>query len=242
MNFTQFFEKQWKLILGLIGVLLVSGLATVLVSMKATNKEKLAQESYFLIEEKLVELKNKAAGVESDLNKAQKDQKEKTDLKPNTEVVDYSAVKTGFENVINEHPESTAAQMSAIHLAKILIDEKKTDAALNILVKVENKNKGLMNTLVQKQMGQLLADSNKCQEAIAIWQKILDRKEATFIHNESKIQQALCYTKLNDLKKAEEILTNLANQAVNPEIGSNSISKEAEKYLRLIQFKKASGG
>lgn len=237
MNFTQFLEKQWKLILGLAGVCLILGIAFVLVSTKATNKEKRAQEAYFSIEEKLVELKNKAAGV-PDVNK---DPKEKDNTKPAPEAVDFSSVKEGFEKVINEFPDSNAAQMSAIHLAKLLDDEKKTDEALVVLQKVENKSTGLINTLVQKQIGQLLADKDKCQDAIAVWQKILDRKEASFIHAESKIQQALCYTKLNDLKKAEEILTNLANQSVNAEIGNTSSSKEAEKYLRLIQFKRASG-
>lgn len=240
MDFAQFLEKQWKLVLGIAGVFLLFGVVAVMISMKTTQNEMKAQEAYFSFEEKLMDIKNKAANPEPEKNKELKD-KSAPNTKTTNEVVDYSPIKSGFEKVINEYPNSNAAQMSAIHLAKLLIDEKKSDEALKLLQKVENKNTGLINTLIQKQIGQLLADNNKCQEAIAIWQKILDRKEASFIHNESKIQQALCYTKLNDFKKAEEILTNLANQSGSPEAGPSSISKEAEKYLRLIQFKKASG-
>ena len=45
---------------------------------------------------------------------------------------------------------------------------------------------------------------------------------------------------MNDSKKAEEILTNLANQ--KSDLNNTDVTaKEAEKYLRLIQYKKASG-
>lgn len=110
------------------------------------------------------------------------------------------------------------------------------------LLKVQNKDKGLVNTLVQQQIGQLLADKDKCTEAIAVWQEILNRKEAAFIHSELKLQQALCYTKVNDVKKAEELLTNLASQVPTNEVGTAApTTKEAEKYLRLLQFRKANG-
>jgi predicted negative regulator of RcsB-dependent stress response len=228
MDFAKLIEKQWKLILSAFATILVLGAVLVFVSYKGTQKEKAAQESYFAVEKKLIDLKSKKAAPPA------KDQK--------TEVVDFSQVKTELEKVMNGYPGTIACQMAGLHLAHLLLEEKNFDLALSTLQKVENKDKGLVNTLVQQQMGQLLADKEKCQDAITIWQKIVDRKEASFIHNETKIQQALCYTKLNNLVKAEEILTKLANLPPSAEMGNvNTTSKEAEKYLRLIQFKKASG-
>lgn len=231
MEFTKFLENQWKLILGVAGSLLVVGAAVTLASLRSTEREKSAQESYFAVEKKLNDLKNK-----------------KTEGPPDTKIekiknepVDYTQVKKDLEKVISDFPASIASQMAALHLAGLLVEEKNTDSALAYLQKVENKDRGLVNTLVQQQIGQLLADKERCNEAIAIWQKIVERREAGFIHNETKIQQALCYTRLNDFKKAEEILTNLANQSANPDLSNTASSKEAEKYLRLIQFKKASG-
>ncbi|MBY0553434.1 tetratricopeptide repeat protein [bacterium] len=227
MDFAKVLEKQWKLLLGSLGVVIVIGAVFTLISVKATQKEKSAQESYFAVEKKLIDLKTKKATPPT------KDQK--------TEVVDFTQVKQDLEKVMIDYPGSVASQMAGLHLANLLVEDKNFDLALTTLQKIENKDKGLVNTLIQQQIGQLLADKEKCQEAITVWQKIVERKEAAFIHNETQIQQALCYTKLNDLKKAEEILTNLANKSANPEMGANSSSKEAEKYLRLIQFKKASG-
>lgn len=229
MEFGKFFEKQWKLILGLAAVAVLAGGGATLLSIRSTQKEKAAQESYFAVEKKLNDLKKPEAPVAN--------KKEKT--KP--EVIDYTQVKKDLQKIMTDFPGSIASQMAALHFANILVDEKNTDAALATLQKVENKDRGLVNTLVQQQIGQLLADKQKCPEAIAVWQKIIDRREAGFIHNETKLQQALCYTKLNDFKKAEEILTNLANQSANPGMSASASSKEAEKYLRLIQFKKASG-
>ena len=234
MDFNKFFEKKWKFILSFAGIVALAGALFGYLSIRSTQKEKSAQESYFAIEKKLLDLKNK---------KSKPEEKIKNNTKPEikNEVVDFSQIKKDLEKVMTDFPGSIASQMAALHFANLLVEEKNFTVALTALQKVENKDKGLVNTLVQQQIGQLLADNDKCQEAITVWQKIIDRKEAEFIHNETKIQQALCYTKLNDLKRAEEILTNLANQNLNPEMGNSSSSKEAEKYLRLIQFKKASG-
>ncbi len=228
MDLATLIEKQWKLILSGLAVIITVGAVSVFLSYKSTQKEKAAQESYFVVEKKLIDLKSKKVTPPA------KDQK--------AEVVDFTPVKTEFEKVITDYPGSIAAQMAGLHVANLLVEEKNFDLALTTLQKIENNGKGLVNTLVQQQIGQLLADKEKCQDAITVWQKIVDRKEASFIHNETKIQQALCYTKLNNLAKAEEILTKLANIPPSAELGSvNATSKEAEKYLRLIQFKKASG-
>lgn len=225
MSFVSVVEKQWKLILSLAAALIIFAGAMAYMSMHSVKKEKVAQESYFAVEKKLNDIRN-----------AQMNPATAGKVAP-----DFTDVKTELEAVMADHPDTIAAQMAALHLANLLVQEKNFDLALSHLQKVENTDKGLVNTLVQQQIGQLQADKNQCNDAIATWDKILKRKEAEFLHGELKLQQALCYTELNDLQKAEEILTNLANQTANPDIGNSSTSKEAEKYLRLIQFKKASG-
>ena len=217
-------EKNIKAIVAVFLVLVIGGAAIAFVSNSSKTKEKEAQESYFLTEKKYFDLKQKSEAPGA------------AQAAP-----DYTQVKSEFESIIVKHPKSVAAQMSAIHLANILSAEGKHADALNILKKVENTTKGMVNFLVYQQIGLLLADNDKCQEAIGVWQSVIDKKDAAFLHNELKLQQALCYSKTNDLKKAEEILTNLSNQTANPDLSDSNISKEAEKYLRLLQFKKASG-
>jgi predicted negative regulator of RcsB-dependent stress response len=226
---TKAIEANWKIIAGVFAAFVVGGAVVAFTSHFATEKEMKAQEAYFNVEKKLMDIKARKA-----------DPAVAADKKP--AVADYTEVKKDLEKVISDYPHSVASQMAALHLASVLVEEKNVDAALETLQKVENKDKGLVNTLVQQQIGQLLADKDKCTDAIAVWQKILDRKEASFIHPELKLQQALCYSKTNDVKKAEEILTNLSNQAtINENVTDTPTAKEAEKYLRLLQFKKVSG-
>ncbi len=245
-------EKNWKLILGICIVLILGGAGVVIQSTLSISKEKNAQENFFLIEKKFSDYKTKKDDVE-------KETPEKTSTKANTKsktlVIDKSkteketpenlanqleSIKKEFESFITNNPNSKATQMAALYFAEISRLQNNTDAALNILLKVQNNDSGLVNTLVQQQIGQLLANSEKYQEAIDIWQKIINRTEAKFLHNELKIQQALCYQKLNNMNKAEELLTNIANQKSDNQTDTPSV-KEAARYLRLLQFKKVSG-
>lgn len=233
MDFATFLEKYWKVISGAFVALVTVGIAVALISGLATKKEQQAQSNYFLAEKKYFEIKGKTA-KNSDPTGQSKGSNEKLPA-------DYTEVKADFEKVMADFPGSKAAQMSAVYLSDILASENKKDQALATLQKAENNDSGLINTLVQQQIGLFLADQGKCSEAIVLWQKVIDRKQAQFLHNNARLQQALCYQKMNDSKKAEEILTNLANQKMDGNLEVSSTAKEAEKYLRLILFKKASG-
>ncbi len=237
MNIMATIEKQWKLVIGLFVLIVAIGGGVVLMNAQKEKKELAAQSTYFVAEKKFLDLKNKK-------NPAPVDPTAK-DKKPVAVVpatpAEFAAIKPDFEKVIQDYPHSKAALMSAMYLADILANEKNLDQALATLKNVETKDAGLINTLVQQEIGQLQADKDQCAEAVKTWQQIIDRKEASFLHNDVKIQQALCYKKLNQDQKAEEILTNLTNQKTDGSLEASTTSKEASKYLRLMQFKKASG-
>ncbi len=227
MNYTKVLEQYWKPVAGLFIAVVIFGGVTALVYNRSKAKEEKVQESYYVIEKKLLELKQRASAP--------------ADAAKKVEPVDYSEVKKDLEAFANENVGTIAAQMAALHLAELQVTDKNSAAALTLLQKVETKDKGLVNTLVEQQIAQLLAGQDKCQEAIAVLQKIIDRKEAAFVHNDAKLQQALCHVKLGNTKQAEEILTNLSSQSSQAEYGNSPATKEAEKFLRLLQFKKTSG-
>jgi len=234
----EFFEKQWKSVLTVIVVLIVIGAGIATRATMNVSREKKAQENFFLIEKKYSDYKNKKAQP-PEVSKDGKTKAAPADLS-----TELASVKKDFENFLATDSSSKAGQMAALYYAEIVLSENNKELAKTTLEKAQNNDSGLINTLVQQQLGQVLADLNKCPEAIAVWQKVVDRKDASFLHNDVKIQQALCYQKTNDLKKAEEILTNIANQKADSKedaYQSSSASKEAARYLRLLQFKKVSG-
>lgn len=227
MDYMKIIENNLKTIAIVFVAFIVGGAAVAFISNSTKTKEKAAQENYYLVEKSFYELKAKKDAPPNPAAKA--------------EPVDFSKSKQDFEKIITTYPKSIAAQMSALNLASILIEEGKSADALNVLKNVESKSSSLVSYLVQQQIGLLLADQDKCQDAIDTWEKVIKSSEASFLHAELQLQQALCYSKLNNTQKAEAILTNLSNQSANPEMGDATTSKEAEKYLRLLQFKKASG-
>ena len=69
-KFTEkYIEKQWKLILSVFGGVALLGAAWALLGTQSLTKEKQAQEKYFIIEKKLLELKAKQAPAENPLEK-----------------------------------------------------------------------------------------------------------------------------------------------------------------------------
>jgi tetratricopeptide (TPR) repeat protein len=221
----EFLEKNLKTIaLGFMAVV-VLGLGFSLVSGQSERSEKAAQEAFTPIQAKLVQLKEQN-------QQTQKDVKE-----PKTEV-NVADLKKDLEGFIAQHPATVASQIAGLSLSEIYASEKNMVEALNTLKKVETKSSVLSNTLVLKKMGQLLADSDQCKEAIDIWNKVLNNKKAEFTFSDVQIKQALCYQKLNETQKAEELLTKVKN---NKTEGQEQSSLEAEKVLRLIQFNKAQG-
>src|SRR3989338_8133530 len=142
MEVMKFLEKQWKLVLGFFGVLVLVGALVAFLSYRSMQKEQSAQESYFAVEKKLLDLKNKKESQTADSKKEAK-----------KEVIDYSQVKKELEKVMSDFPGSVASQMAALHFENLLIEDKNIDIALATLQKVENSSKGLVNTLVQQQIG-----------------------------------------------------------------------------------------
>ncbi len=220
-----FIEKNWKTLSLASAGFIVIGLIIALVSGQSERKEKSAQEAFTSLNEKIVKLKEQQASKNPS-----------TDSK--SAPVDIQSLKKELEDFISKNPSTVASQMAGISLADILVSEKNTTEALNVLKKVETSSANLSNTLVLKTIGQVLADTDQCKDAIAAWDKILSNKKAEFAFADVQIKQALCYQKMNDSKKAEELLTKVKN---NKTEGQEQSSLEAEKVLRLIQFNKAQG-
>ncbi len=218
-----FLEKNLKSIGLGFAALIVVGLVVTVVINQSEKKEKTAQENFAVIQDKLNKLNEKAPAADKD-SKAP--------------VVDIVSLKKDLEDFITKNTGTVAAQIAGMSLADIYANEKNSTEALNVLKKIETNSSVLSNVLVLKKTGQVLADADQCKEAIAVWEKVLANKKAEFVFSDIKIKQALCYQKLNDLQKAEDILNQVKN---NKSEGHEQSSLEAEKVLRLIKFKKASG-
>ncbi len=222
----EFLEKNLKTIAISFAAVVVLGLGISLISGQSERQEKSAQEAFAPIQTKFSQWKEQNQTVA------------KTAQDTTKVVVNVADLKVEIEGFISKNPATIASQIAGLSLAEIYSSENNLVEAMNTLKKVETKSSVLSNTLVLKKMGQLLADSDQCKEAILIWDKVLTNKKAEFTFSDIKIKQALCYQKLNEIKKAEDLLTQVKN---NKTEGQEQSSVEAEKVLRLMQFNKAQG-
>lgn len=228
----EFLEKNIKSVFIAAGVLIVVGLVATLISQNTTKKEKEIQEKFFALDAKVK--KYQEDKFKKDSPEAATDKKaDKADV-----VIDVNQLKTELNAFVSENPATVGAQIAGLELAQILTDENKGDEALALLQKVETKADLLSNVLVRMKIAQTLADQDKCSDALVIWSKILDSKATSYLHAEARIDQALCYKKMNDVKKAEDILNQVKNDKNED---SAETSREAERILRLIQFNKSFG-
>lgn len=223
-----FLNKYGKQIFGAFIAVIVIGLAATLISQNATKNEKATQEKFFALDAKVKKYN------EEKFKSTQPDLKKETVSVP----VDVNQLKTELEAFINGNSGTVASQIAGLELAQLLSEDNKAADALALLQKVETKTDLLSNVLIRMKIAQYLADQDKCSDALAIWNKVLASKSANYIHAEAKINQALCYKKMNDVVKAEEILNQVKNDKNQDSVES---SQEAERILRLIQFNKSFG-
>jgi tetratricopeptide (TPR) repeat protein len=247
----EFLTKNLKLIVGVFVGLALAGIIWTVAVASAKQKETQAQEKFSQIEADYSKYKDnlgKANQIANQASQAAKNPKEaakgpavdkKAELELQTLLTGTKTkLTTDLFTFIDSNAKSVATSMAALYLSELLLSDKKMTEAMAVLRKVENSSNDLTSILIQKKIGALLADENQCDEAMKVWDKILKINSAKFAFSEIKIMQSLCYQKNNNLTKAEEILNSIKNDKSE---ASAEYVQSAEKILRLIRFKKASG-
>lgn len=246
---------QWSqnhskaLIVGLI-TFAVIGVGYSIFSNIAERKEIQAQEAYFKFEKSYLDKKRNFE--EAERNSARppaKDAKDQPAPKAKASgdmEKDFGPEIAGFKQVMESHVSSKAAQMAALNLSEVFVNYKKIDEAAELLGKVESKSGGkdLISFIVISQYGNVLSEKGDCKAAVDQWNKVLNRSEASFLHDTLRIKSAFCFEKMNDFAKAEELYKKVSQNSQdpkNPQAGETGLGKDAEKYLRLLKLKKNAG-
>ncbi len=274
-----FLERIWtwtvanpQLVVG--GAVLVLGviLAIPVISYFQTAKEKTAQEAFFMADKKFMKLKEKydtaereakkpkspeekiaeraAKMAEGKDGKSSEDASSENNLPSGDAAKDYAEVIPDFDNIIEQHPGTKAAQMSALLVADLFIRNQKWDEALSRLGKVKGiTSPDFLTAFVSYKYGNVLASNGSCDKAIAEWDQSLKKNLPEVIANYTKVAIGLCYETNNDLAQAERYYSEVANLAPSKMEGPGSESnffsddakKDAEKYLRALKIKQQKG-
>lgn len=235
---------QWSrqhsyVVIGAIVLFFAVGGGVAIYDYVSKQKESSLQEKYYALERIILE-KKKVVAESAKSNPKSKD-KEPIKSVPVKEDFDkdYASTVADLETLAGQHPESRAGQMAALEGAELLNEFGKKQQALDLLNKLGSvKTSALLTGLVIKQKGNLQADLGQCKEAISTWEQIVKSDSFEFLRADVKLRQALCYENIKDLVQAEKIYLELSQKSNEDQ--DQTISKEAEKYLRLLNMKKGS--
>jgi ATP/maltotriose-dependent transcriptional regulator MalT len=246
-------EKHIPTVLMVLGVAFVIGLGLVVINHFRSKAEVTAMETYFKVEKDYLKKKDgfKMAAEKAAHPETEKENTKKTDDKKfDVELVatgdiekDYGSIITDFKNVVTQYNGSTAAALSALHLAEIYNQYKKAEDGFSVIEGQKNKinENSLVGGLLMQTYGTLLANQGKCADANKVWGTLLGKSKLSFMESELKIKMALCHESLGDLEKARAILQEVSAKGGEGKDGSR-FTTQAKQYLRLLNMDLAKKG
>ncbi len=264
-NLKQGFEwsaAHSKAVLTFLVLFIFLGGAWGIYSMVRQQTDEKLQEKFYLAEKSYLELRKKLEDAQKPKVDETKKAKDKAPAKvPDVAVkpsanpdADYADPIKQFRDLTEASPSSKAGLLAALYLSDIYRQSNKLEQAAQALEPVtkDSKPSGLLGALVFKTKGNLQADLNKCPEAIETWQKLNQTSESlAFLTSDVKLKMALCHEKMNQPDQAEAIYKEIIDRVKNPSQQVNktqttandqTVSREAEKFLRLLKIKKEQRG
>lgn len=218
------------LVIGL-SVFAVIAVLSVVYKAMSDKKEAASQEAFYRAEKQLL---NARAGFElgaKPLPAGQSAPAGVTAQKASGDFEkDFGSVVDGLKAVIEEHGVSRkGSKMAALKLSDLYLEFNKNAEAVETLKKMESSSKDLLSSLVKLQLGTAFSNQDNCSEAIQTWDSVLKSSSAKFIHSQAKLKKALCFEKMNEVAKAEQLYNEVKTEA-----NDTSIGRAADSYLRLL--------
>ncbi len=232
------FEIYGKQIFGVVILALAGFGAYGIYSSYKSSIEYKAQEAFGKIEREYNEKRQDFAQAKSQNPKSTESQTEKTPQPATGDLTkDYGSFVEGFQSILTMHPGTQAAKMSALYLSEVYTDYRMMTEALNAL---ENqgpaKQDDLISILIAHRKAALIADQGKCADARSQWET-LTTLSPDFLRDEIKMRIALCHEQEGQLELARQMYQELSQK---PAENGTPISRDAEKYLRYLNFRNPS--
>ncbi len=238
-----FLVTNYKAVIGVFvaTVVLIGAYATM--QTMSASREKAAQEELFAItsrlEKKSTELseaaqkkvtpdpKNKKADMLDDLKEPEKT--------PDTLARDLGAQVKQLEDFLQKHNNRKAGFLAAMALSDVYLEYGAPKKAAEILKPIsERPDKGdLFYGLLNSQYALALSNSNNCQEAVDVYDRILKNNEHRHIHAQAMLRKGVCLMTLNKMDQARDVF-----QEAHTEFPDSVSGRSAESFERYLALKK----
>lgn len=236
-----FIEKYGKVLGTIATIAVVAALGYQAYTYLQAGKEKKAQEAFYVVEAKYNKAKEgfdraKMNALLPDL--AKKTEGEAAPIAATGDLEkDFGTLPNDLQNVINAHKGTKASAQAGILLAQIYLDYKQPEKAIEAI-------KGPAGALSQNQMmgglshmmlGNALAQKGDCNEAISMWQKVLQAQSVSYLHPDASLRSGICYENLQQNDKAIE-----QYRRTSQDFADSIAGQTAKTLLRALELKQRS--
>ncbi len=185
--------KNFKSVATVLAVLIVFGAVWTAINYSQENKAAKAMTAYAPIEKDFLNWKNPE----------QPNPKDK-DKKP-APTVDTQALYTRMIDLIKKEGDTPASQLAALMATEVAekLGQAQQDELLDLMKKTFKNGAQLLDGLVMIKKGDLLANEDKCDQALALWKDVLSNKRMGYLHDTARLKSGLCLEKMSNFKEAE---------------------------------------
>ncbi len=229
---TSVIEKNFKWIVAVVVLGLLAGGGNAVYKSQLKKQEQEAYSKLYSAQKVYLE-KKEAFQKESlvDLQKKPGDKTETKKTKTGDLTKDFGEVVTQLKSFIDQNPGKQATAQAAFYLFEIHKDyEKLGEAVDSIRTALKGMPEGLTTDLLQMTLGNSLAESDQCDEAVTHYQKVLYGKTIKYLKSEAGLRAGLCLEKMKQMDRALDMYQKAID--ADPE---SQIAKTAEKYLRVLK-------
>jgi|GEM_PF-3127894 len=220
-KFASFCAANAVIVMGLLISLLLVGSALAGIGYKKKSSETAAFSELSVLER--------------DFNDWKSSLSPNPDLKEKPVAVDTAKLQTQLTDFIKNK-----ADLNASHLASLMLVElgtslgQEAEVLKTLKARPLKSNGQLLEGLASLKMGDLLANSNQCDQALKTWAQILDQKKLPFLKDLAHLKSGLCEEKLAQKNKA---LMHYESVIAAKDLKSDRWAyKEAQKYKRALTW------
>lgn len=184
------------------------------------NLEKHAQEELFALLKRVEDKKEKM--TEADKN-------------PETLQKNYGDILKDYNVFVANQKGRKASYIAAIQIAGLALSYNDLNLGAKYLSQVDStvKSGDIFFGLIKSQLGSVLMDLKKYQEAAEQYEILATNKSHTYFHPQALLRLGICYLELGDFSKAEDHFTKLLT--AHP---STQAANEAKNMKKIVALRK----
>lgn len=239
----EYLLKNYKAVIGVFVVTVLLIAAYAITQTVSTKREKAAQEELFVltsaVEKKQTELSEaaqKTAATDSKNKKADPLEELKEPEKTSETLSrDFGPQIKKLEDFVKANEDRKAGLLGAMALSDIYLEYGEPKKAADVLKSMSEKpdSDDLFYGLINSQYALALSNSNNCQDAVGVYDRILKHKEHKHIHAQAMLRKGVCLMTLNKNDEAKNVF-----QEARTEFPDSVSGRSAESFERYLALKK----